>query len=65
MTESFAARLRALGRPHPAALASSVVAELVGALSLSRAVTDSEASARILRDSRAAIRSRLGLESPR
>lgn len=65
VTESIASRLRALGRPHPAPLANSVVAELVGALSLSRAVADPEASARILRDSRAAIRTRLGLEAHR
>lgn len=65
VTEVIASRLRELGRPHPAALANSVVAEMVGALSLSRAIADPEASTRILRDSRTAIRIRLGLEANR
>lgn len=65
MTQAIASRLRALGRAHPEATATSVVSEMVGALSLARAIADPEHSARVLKDSRAAIRTRLELESPR
>ena len=54
--------LQALGRPDAAALASSVLAEMIGALSLSRAVADPEQSDLILVRSRAAVLARLGVE---
>jgi len=65
--ERVAARLSdqftALGFKDPDALASSVLAELVGALALARAEPDPAASDLILARSRAALKSRLGLES--
>jgi len=63
LAELLAARLRALGRPDAdaAVAAGSVVAELVGALTLARAVEDKAQSDAILADSRASILGRLGL----
>jgi len=62
LTGRVAGALRAFGAPEPDALAVSVVAELVGALSLARAVADPAQSDRILETSRAALKQRLGLE---
>ena len=53
--------LQTLGRPEAAALASSALAEMIGALSLSRAVADGEQSDLILARSRAAVLARLGV----
>ena len=50
-----------LGRADAEALAVSTIAELVGALALSRAIADGERSEKILRVSREAIKARLGL----
>jgi TetR/AcrR family transcriptional repressor of nem operon len=61
LTERLAGQLDRLGQGDPAALAHSVVAELVGALSLARATSDAEQSNRILAASRAALKQRLGL----
>jgi TetR/AcrR family transcriptional repressor of nem operon len=55
-------KLLAMDRLDADALASSTVAELVGALSLSRAVADPAQSDAILDNSRAALKARLGLE---
>lgn len=55
--------LEGLGQPKPHGLAASVVAELVGALCLSRAVSDRNPYNRILSDSRIGLRVRLGLSS--
>jgi len=60
-TEQLATKLRELGHRDADALAASVVAELVGALSLARVEPDGERSAAILAASRRALRARLGL----
>ncbi len=54
--------LEQLGRPDAEALASSALAEMIGALSLSRAVADRDQSDLILARSRAAVLARLGVE---
>ena len=54
--------LEALGRPDAAALAASALAEMIGALALSRAVADPEQSDLILARSRAAVLARLGVD---
>ncbi|HEX5380340.1 MAG TPA: TetR/AcrR family transcriptional regulator [Phenylobacterium sp.] len=54
--------LEALGKDNPDELAGSVLAELVGALVLARAMADPRESRRILKTSRAALRSRLGID---
>lgn len=61
LTAKIEGQLACLGREDAAALAPSIVAELVGALSLARAVSDAEQSDRILQTSRRALRARLGL----
>lgn len=58
-------RVEQLGLPQPAALARSVVAEMVGALSLARAEPDAERSDAMLEDSRALLKARLGLTASR
>jgi TetR/AcrR family transcriptional repressor of nem operon len=63
LTERLAERLRTLGRAQPELEASSMLAELVGALSLSRGEPDDERSAAILAASRASLRRRLQLQS--
>ena len=63
LTEILAVRLRALDRADADAVASSVVTELVGALTLSRAVADKAQSDAILARSRDSILARLGLAS--
>ncbi len=55
-------QLERLGRDDAEILAPSVVAELVGAVALARAVSDPEQSNEILRVSRQAVRQRLGLD---
>lgn len=55
--------LEALGRTEAEALASSVLAELVGAVALARAEPDPERSDAILSHSRAQLKARLGLET--
>jgi TetR/AcrR family transcriptional repressor of nem operon len=62
LTELLAVRLRALDHADADAAASSVVAELVGALALSRAVGEKAQSDQILERSRASILARLQLE---
>ncbi len=64
LTALIADALADLGRADPQALASSTLAEMVGALSLSRAVADPAQSDLILDTSRAALKRRLGLETP-
>jgi TetR/AcrR family transcriptional repressor of nem operon len=53
--------LEQLGTVNPQALASSALAEMVGALALSRAVTNPGQSEQILKVSRESIKARLGL----
>jgi TetR/AcrR family transcriptional repressor of nem operon len=57
--------LRALGRRDAAAEAGSLLAEMVGAVALSRAEPDKARSDDMLRRSRERILQRLGLETPR
>jgi len=61
LTELLAVRLRELDHADAEAAAASVVAELVGALALSRAVGDKAQSDQILARSRESILARLGL----
>ena len=61
LTELVATRLRALGHADADAIAGSVVAELIGALALSRAVGDKAQSDLILSRSKDSILARLGL----
>jgi len=63
LTALIAEALRALGSAEPQALAGSALAEMVGALSLARAVADPDQSDLILDASRAALKRRLGLET--
>ena len=51
----------ALGKPQPEILASSVVAEMIGAMSLARATSDENAANKILESSRRSLKERLGL----
>jgi TetR/AcrR family transcriptional repressor of nem operon len=53
--------LTTLGADQPASLAASVLAEMVGAMALARAVQDGAQAADILRASREQIRRRVGL----
>ena len=62
LVAALAKLLKKLGAKNPEALAWSALAELAGALTLSRAVSDPETSTAILRNSRAMVKSRLGLD---
>jgi TetR/AcrR family transcriptional repressor of nem operon len=53
--------LEKLGRPNPAALARSVLAELIGAVAFARAATDDLTATEILHSSRTLLKERLGL----
>lgn len=61
LTDRLIGQLSRLNLPDPAGLGHSVVAELVGALSLARATPDIAQSDRILEASRTALKHRLGL----
>ena len=61
LTRSLAHKLRELGHREPDVLAASVVAELVGALSLARVEPDRTRSDAMLAASRRSLRGRLGL----
>ena len=61
LTELIATRLRALDHADAEAEASSVVAELIGALAIARAVADKAQSDLILARSRDSVIARLGL----
>jgi TetR/AcrR family transcriptional repressor of nem operon len=63
LTSLIAESLKMLGRSDAQALAGSALAEMVGALSLSRAVADPDQSDLILDASRTALKRRLGLET--
>jgi TetR/AcrR family transcriptional repressor of nem operon len=64
LTGVIASHLAQLGRKHPEDDASSMVAELVGALSLSRAEPDAEKSDAILKASRRSLKARFELQVP-
>lgn len=53
--------LAAMGAEHPKGLASSIAAEMVGALTLARATSDKHEAERLLAHSRDRLKSRLGL----
>jgi TetR/AcrR family transcriptional repressor of nem operon len=59
---AIAKLLERMGTPNPTVLASSVVAEMVGAIVLARGATDPARSDEILVSSRRALKGRLGLE---
>lgn len=63
MTGRLCALLEAAGVADPQAAASSMVAEMVGAVALARAVPDAVQSTNILKHSRAAVLRRAGLEN--
>jgi len=62
---AFAKLVKKLGVKDADALAWSAIAEMAGVLALSRTVSDPVTSTHILRNSRAMVRSRLGLERRR
>jgi TetR/AcrR family transcriptional repressor of nem operon len=64
LTERLADRLAALGRSDATDEARSMLAEMVGALSLARADPEPERSDAILATSRAALKARFNLEIP-
>jgi TetR/AcrR family transcriptional repressor of nem operon len=64
LTRAIAKRLKEIGITAAERTSASVVAELVGALSLARAIKDPAASERVLRASRESINTRLGLKTP-
>jgi TetR/AcrR family transcriptional repressor of nem operon len=53
--------LTLLGAPEPAAQAASILAELVGAMALARAVQDDEQASALLRASREQLKRRIGI----
>jgi TetR/AcrR family transcriptional repressor of nem operon len=63
LTGGIAQLLKDAGYVSPDRLADSVIAEMVGAVALSRAIADPAASSRILERSREALKARLGLAS--
>ena len=64
LTRMLAGLLNALGHTDSEAAASSMLAEMVGALSLARAVADPQESDLILERSSRALKARFGLETP-
>ncbi len=62
LTATLADLLRRLDKPHPETLAASVLAEMVGAVSLARAEPDADRAWDILKASKSALKDRLGLE---
>lgn len=62
MTARIRALLDAMGEAKPSGLASSLVAEMVGAVALARAIPDATQSSEILRSSRVALLMRAGVE---
>ena len=64
LVAGFAKLVKKLGAKNADALAWSAIAEMAGALTLSRTVSDADTSTQILRNSRTMVRSRLGLDRP-
>lgn len=62
LRETFAALLKQLGSPDPETMAASVLAEMVGAVALSRAEPDPVRADVLLAHSRASVMRRLGLQ---
>ena len=63
LSARLATHLEAIGRSDPVAEARSLLAEMVGALSLARADPDTDRSDAILATSRAALKARFSLET--
>lgn len=63
LADAIADVLATLKRPNPNTLAVSVLAEMVGALAVSRAIPDPEIAEHILRASRDGIKARLGIQN--
>ena len=61
LTDSIADVLSALKRPKPHALAVSVLCEMVGAISLARAIPNRELSEQFLKGARDSVKARIGL----
>ena len=61
LTTALARLIADLGQPDPAALASSALAEMVGAVCLARALSDPRRSNDVLKLSRDALKHRLGI----
>lgn len=61
LAQKITERLTDLKQPNPERMAESMLAEMVGAVALSRAIEDTAASNRILETSRAALKARIGL----
>jgi len=61
----FAKLVKKLGAKNADALAWSAIAEMAGALALSRSVSEPERSTQVLRHSRAMVRSRIGPDRSR
>jgi TetR/AcrR family transcriptional repressor of nem operon len=59
--DRIARTLEAMGRPEPQALASSALAEMVGAMALARALSDHTAALDLLGAARSRLKVRLGL----
>jgi TetR/AcrR family transcriptional repressor of nem operon len=57
----IAGALTAMKQPQPDALAASVLAEMIGALAIARAVSDDETSNRIIEAARTNVKARIGL----
>ncbi len=64
LVAALAKLVKKLGAKNAEALAWSAMAEMAGALALSRTVSDPDTSIHILRNSRAMVKSRLGLDQP-
>ncbi|WP_315131419.1 TetR/AcrR family transcriptional regulator [Achromobacter marplatensis] len=62
LVQALAGRLADAGYPEPESLARSVLAELVGAVSLARCETDAQRANAMLADARRLLKARLGLE---
>jgi TetR/AcrR family transcriptional repressor of nem operon len=62
LAENIAGRLKELKKPAPEQMAESMLAEMVGAIALSRALEDAATSDRIIETSRAALKARIGLQ---
>jgi TetR/AcrR family transcriptional repressor of nem operon len=61
LTDALADVLAALEKPQPEILAASVVAEMVGAMTIARAVSNADLSERILDTARRNVKERVGL----
>ena len=61
LTDALPDTLKTLQKPQPEMLAASVVAEMVGAMTIARAVSNADLSERILDAAGASIKERIGL----